>query len=269
MERLLSTLERRFGRYAPAHIIWWLVGLSAIVYFICLTRPELTEAFVLDGNAIKSGEVWRLVTFLFMPWSISGGMLGPIWTLMGLLFLYTIGNSLEQQWGTFRFDAFYFLAAIGTIASALLVGPVTNFFIDQALLLAFAIEFPDYEILIYFVLPVRMRWIGLLTAAFLVWQFISGDWPARAGIAVAVGTLLLFCGEALRSRLQGKARISSRGRARTQFRTAAAMPVRIRVCALCGKSEKDDPRMEFRICDCVEKCGGKATEYCIEHARAH
>jgi len=269
MNRLLAALERRFGRYAPAHIIWWLVGLSGIVYFLCLARPELGELFVLDGDALRHGEVWRLVTFLFLPWQASGGVLGPVWTIFALLFLYMMGNALEEEWGSLRFDAFYFLAVLGTIATALLFGPVTNLFINEALLLAFAIEFPDYEIRLWFILPVRMRWIGLLAAALMLWEFVAGEAPERAAIAVALGTLLLFCGETLRARLSGRALVSARGRAHSQFRAAAAQPVRARVCALCGKSDKDDPRLEFRICDCQEKCGGKATEYCLEHAKAH
>jgi hypothetical protein len=269
MERLLSALERRVGRHAPAHIIYWLVGLSGLVYFLLMARPELADAFILDGEAIRSGEVWRLVTFLFMPWSSGGGMFGPVFTIFALLFLYTMGNGLEEQWGTFRFDAFYLVAVLGTIASALLVGPVTNFFINQALLLAFALEFPDYEIRLYFFLPIRMRWIGLLELALLIFQFVSGDWAARSGIAVAIATLLLFCGGTLNARFRGRARVASRGREMSRFRAAAAPPARVRVCALCGKSDRDDPRLEFRICDCQEKCHGKATEYCLEHAKNH
>jgi membrane associated rhomboid family serine protease len=269
MERLLTSLERRFGKFAPPHIIYWLVGISGLVYFLCYARPDLQDSFVLDGDAVLHGEVWRLVTFLFLPWRASGGMLGPIWTIFGLLFLYTMGRALEDEWGTFRFDAFYLAAALGTVATALLVGPVTNLYINEALMLAFAIEFPDYEIRLYFFLPVKMRWLGLLALGFVLFEFVTGGWPTRAGIAVALVTLLAFCGEKLSSRLRGRALVSSRGRALSDFRSAAAPPARMRVCAKCGKSEKDDPRLEFRICDCQEKCGGRATEYCLEHAKAH
>jgi hypothetical protein len=269
MERLLSALERRLGRFAPAHIAWWLVGLSGVVYFLCLARPELAEAFILDADAIERGEVWRLVTFLFMPWQSGGGAFGPVFTIFALLFLYTIAQSLEEQWGSFRFDAFYLFAALATVASAFLFGPTTNFFIDQALLLAFALEFPDYQIQLMLILPIRMRWLGLIESAFLVYQFATGSPAERAAIAVAVATLALFCGQDALKKMRGGALTRSRGREMNRFRAAAAPPARVRVCALCGKSDRDDPRLEFRVCDCQEKCKGKLTEYCLEHAKAH
>ncbi len=269
MERLISALERRFARYAPAHIIWWLVGLSGIVYFLCLAKPELAELFILDAEGLRHGEVWRLITFLFMPWQSSGGMLGPVMTIFALLFLYTIGSSLEAQWGSFRFDLFYLTGALGTIAVALFLGTTTNLFINEALLLAFAIEFPDYQILLMLILPLKMRWVGLIALAGMLFEFVTGSWAERASIAVALGTLLLYCGADFANRLRGRAMQATRGRAMSRYRAEAAPPQRSRVCAKCGKSEKDDPKLEFRICSCAEKCGGRATEYCLAHARNH
>ena len=213
--------------------------------------------------------MWRLVTFLFLPWQVSGGTLGPLLTMFALFFLYTIGSSLEAEWGSFRFATFYLLAALGTLASSLLFGSVTNSFINQSLFLAFATVFPEYEILLFFILPVKVKWLGLLAGAALVWQFLLGGMAERAGIVVALVAWLLFCGPTFVAHLRGRVGGVAGSRRKSRWEQISA-PVarRARVCAKCGKSEKDDPKLEFRVCDC-EKCGGKATDYCLAHARNH
>ncbi|MGZ6126356.1 MAG: hypothetical protein ACXWLR_15415, partial [Myxococcales bacterium] len=182
---------------------------------------------------------------------------------LGLWFLHTMGTALEGQWGSFRFDLFLFLGALGTLAVGFWVGPVTGRYLAEALLLAFAAEFPDYEVLLL-VLPVKVKYLGLLSAGLMVWDLAGGDFATRAAVAVGAADFLLFCGGTLRSRLRGA------GRAQRKVAPAfAPAPRKARVCAKCGRSDADDPNLEFRVCDCREKCHGKLTEYCIEHARAH
>ncbi|MFL5365139.1 MAG: hypothetical protein ACJ781_06630, partial [Myxococcales bacterium] len=130
MERWLTKLERRFGKYAPHNLILWLVGLSGLVYALSYASPGSLELLVLDPDAVARGEVWRLVTFLFLPWGGGGrGAFGPILTLVALMFLYTIGSSLEAEWGSFKFDVYYLVGVLATIAGAVLFGPVTNEFL--------------------------------------------------------------------------------------------------------------------------------------------
>ncbi|MFL5277725.1 MAG: rhomboid family intramembrane serine protease [Myxococcales bacterium] len=268
MERWLTKLERRFGKYAPHNLILWLVGLSGLVYALSYASPGSLELLVLDPDAVARGEVWRLVTFLFLPWGGGGrGAFGPILTLVALMFLYTIGSSLEAEWGSFKFDVYYLVGVLATIAGAVLFGPVTNEFLNLSLLLAFAAVFPDYEILLFFILPVKMKWLGLFDGAFLLYQLATGSPNVRAGIVAAMLSWVLFCGGPLLARLRGRAATSSR---RKRFEGFSPAPERrARVCAKCGRSDKDDPNLEFRVCDCQEKCHGRLTEYCIEHARAH
>ena len=263
MEKLLARLERRFGRYAPHGIIIWLVGLSGVVYLLLWAKPELIGDFVLDRDALARGEVWRLVTFLFLPWETGRGAFGPILLFFALWFLYTIGTSLEAQWGAFRFDLYYLVGALGTIAAALVVGSITNEYLNLSLLLAFAVEFPDYEILLFLILPLKMKWAGLLGAAGAIWILITGSPRAKVGVAVALVNFLIFCGPDVVRMLRG----SAAGKRRTAVSGFGPPEKRVRVCAKCGRSDKDDPRLEFRVCDCQDVCHGKLTEYCIDHAK--
>lgn len=262
MQRLLARLERRFGRYAPEGIILWIVGLSGALHLLVYARPDAAQLLWLDPDAVLRGEVWRVVTFLFAPVG-PVSLTGLFWTALGLWFLHTMGSALEAQWGSFHFDLFFFLGALGTLAVAFVVGPVPGTYVAEALLLAFAMEFPDYQVLLI-ILPVKVKYLGILSGALMLWALAAGTLATRAAVAVALGDFLLFCGDALWSRL--------RGAARTRRRTVAGFSPaqrKARVCARCGKSDADDPSLEFRVCDCQEKCHGKLTDYCIDHARAH
>ena len=271
MDRLLTRLERRFGRFAPSGITIWLVGLTGLAWVMLYLRPELTGEFTLDRQALAAGEWWRLVSFLFLPWNVGTTTWDAFFAIFDLWLLYIVGNSLESQWGSFRFELFYLLAALATIGASLLFGSVTNLYINEALILAFATEFPDYELMMLFILPVKMKWLGYLMAGVFVWQFVSRGMAERAGMIVAIGVFLIFCGGTLLERARGKAKVASQRRVRSDPASAFAPPAQRqpRVCARCGKSEKDDSRLEFRVCDCAEKCHGKLTEYCIDHARDH
>jgi membrane associated rhomboid family serine protease len=265
MDRWLARLERRFGRHAPSNLTFWLVALSGVTFAILFVKPAALQLLILDPSAVARGEVWRLITFLFLPW---GPTTGPwaLFTILALMFLYTIGTSLEAEWGSFRFDVYYFIGVIGTIASALLIGPVTNAYLNLSLLLAFATIFPDYEILLL-ILPVKVKWLGVLSGGLLAWSFSTGSPNVKAGIAAAILNYLLFFAGPLWERVRGRVSAGARQRRLAGF---APEPARKpRVCAKCGRSEKDDPNLEFRVCDCQEKCHGRLTEYCLEHARAH
>src|ERR1700737_460082 len=270
MDRILTRLERRFGRFAPSGMIVWLVGFTALAYLVLYVRPELYVEFTPEPHALANGEWWRLLTFLFLPWSVGRGGLNAFFALFALQMLYMVGSSLEAQWGSFRFDAFYLLAALATIASSLIFGSGTNLYINESLFLAFATEYPEYEILLFFILPVKMKWVGIGTGALLAYQMAVGGTAQRVGMLVAMAAFLLFCGGTLVERLRGRAVATSRRRAQGVSAAAFAPVVpRARVCARCGRSSKDEPGLEFRVCDCAEKCQGKLTEYCIDHARAH
>jgi hypothetical protein len=266
MERLLARLERRYGRYAPENVIFWAVGLSGAIHLLVFFRPDVLPLLWLDPNAVLRGELWRAVTFLFAPVA-PVSLMGLVWVGFGLWLLHTMGTALEAQWGALRFDLFLFVGALATFGIAFLVGPVPGTWLATALFLAFAAEFPDYEVLLL-VLPVKVKILGVLSGAYMIYSFVVGGIGTKAAIGVALVDLLVFCGETLRDRLRGASRGMGRRRSRPDQGFGPA-PRKTRVCAKCGRSSADEPTLEFRVCDCQEKCGGKLTEYCIEHARDH
>jgi len=271
MEKILARLERRFGRYAIHNLISLIVGGMAIVWVLSLLKPEFQDRLVLDMDAVRAGQIWRLVTFLFIPTETS-----PWWVLIMLYFTWWVGSSLEQHWGPFKFNLYYALGALGTIVAALIAGPATNFWLDASLFLAFATVFPEVTILLFFVIPVRVKWLGIVAALFMAYAAAMGGWGARASIAASMVNYLVFFGEhwygvftrratvaRQKSRLESMRPSAGRG----SSPAAGGPPVfGERVCALCGAREADGA--DIRVCSC-EKCGGHPRTLCLEHARNH
>ena len=212
MDRLLARLERRFGRFAIERLTTFIVGGMAIVFLLGYSKPEFLDYITLDpSRALK--EPWRFVTYLFIPRSM-----GLIWILFSLYCTWLIGNNLENEWGAFKFNVFYLLGALGTTAAAFLVGPQGNFWLNTSLFFAFATVFPHYEILVFFVIPIRVKWLALLTLGLIGYYFFEGDFAAKAAITVAFGNYLLFFGGHLLRLARGQQVQMRQAARRTSFR---------------------------------------------------
>ncbi|MBQ8249733.1 MAG: hypothetical protein IJY93_07645 [Clostridia bacterium] len=190
---LLGKLDRKFGRFAIRNLMMILVGAMGIVYvmdmmFAASMNVSLWSRLIFDRSAIMNGEVWRVVTFLFLPPSSSG----IIWTIISLYFYWFVGTSLEEHWGAFGFNAYYLLGAIGAIVSGLVTGYATNTYLNLTLFLAFAILYPRYELRLFFFIPIEARWFALADIILLVWMFIESGWPQRIALIAAIINLLIF-----------------------------------------------------------------------------
>lgn len=287
MERLLARLERRLGRYAIPNLIGVIVGGMAVVWVLSMLKPEFQSALTLDFRMVARGQVWRLVTFLFIPPPSS-----PLWIAINLYFTWWVGSTLEQNWGAFKFNVYYAIGAIATVVAALFAGGATNFWLDASLFLAFATVFPNIQILLFFILPIRVKWLGLVAAAGMAFSAFTGGLDARASIAAAlVNYLLFFTGhwlgyfrerkllatqkgrrEALRAGPSVRPAQSVRPGQSVRPREESAAPAGNanvfgqRTCAICGAREADGA--DIRVCSC-EKCGGQQRTLCLEHARNH
>jgi hypothetical protein len=259
MDRLLARLERRFGRFAIPNLIAYVVGGMALVWALAFVRPYVVERMMLDMDAVRRGEVWRLFTFLFIPSTTS-----PIWILLNLYFTWWVGSSLEQHWGAFKFNVYYLVGVLGTICAAVVAGPQSNTYLDWSLLLAFAALFPESTVLL-FIVPVRVKWLGLALAVYLAYLGMKGDWSTRAAILAAVGNYFLFFSGHWWDRWKGRS-LAVRQKARREQSRPSGTSFGQRECAICGAREADG--VDIRVCSC-EKCGGQSRALCLEHARNH
>jgi membrane associated rhomboid family serine protease len=261
---MLDKLERKLGRFAIPNLVTFLVA-GQVGSWILSKTPQggaFLNALELYVPAVLRGEVWRLISFMFV--APSGGLFGDLFLIFYFLLMFMYGRALEAQWGEFRFNAYVFVGWLATVAAAFLVGRGTNLFVMESLLFAFAYLFPDYELRLFFILPVKIKWIALLVAAQMIYSaylyVASGAWPGALLVVAGVLNFVLFFGRDMVRRLRGRARRTSRRRAAER---AAQQPTH--ECAVCGKTDLDDPEMQFRYCS---KCDGKRG-YCMDHLRDH
>ena len=140
-------------------------------------------------RAIARGQVWRLLTFIFIPPSSSLAMI-----LLSLYFYWMIGSQLENQWGSFKFNLYYLFGIIGGIVSGYITGYATNHYINLSLFLAYAAMWPNHEFRLFFILPVKVKYLALLDIFSLALSFLYGGMAERVALVMALLNVLLFFG---------------------------------------------------------------------------
>jgi membrane associated rhomboid family serine protease len=260
MERLLARLERRFAGYAVPNLTAIVVAGMAVVFLMGLIRPSVMLSLTLDWGAVREGQVWRLVTYLFLPTTSS-----PLWIFFALAFVWYVGSTLENHWGSFRFNLFYLLGCGGTTLAAWLTGDAeTNVWINLSLMLAFGTLFPDEQFYL-FIIPIKAKWYAVFDAAYIGYSLATGDTPVRAAILAALVAYFVFCGPALAALVRGRRLAVRQAARRARVEPVESAVTGRRVCAICGVSEADGA--DIRVCSC-EKCK-PSRNLCLAHARNH
>ena len=186
----IDKLERKFGRYAVPHIMYLITGIMLAVYVSdLLLGGRVSPMLYFHRGLVAQGQVWRVVTFIFLPPNSS-----PFWILFSLYFYCLMGNALENAWGSFRFDLFYLCGILGALIAGLITGQAVNHFLNMSLFLAFAALYPDHQVLLFFILPIKVKWLALLDAAYFLFMFIVGGWASRAAIVFSLLNIWLFFG---------------------------------------------------------------------------
>ena len=166
----ISRLERKYGRFCIPNLISLIVGGQILVYAIELFVNQFVSSYLgLSRGLLLMGQVWRLITFVFIPFS--GG--GPLSVILGIYFTWFIGSALEKEWGDFRFNLYILLGMAGAWLACLLTGSADTYCLSLSLLLAFAMLYPEVQVLLFFVIPVRVKYFGLFAAALWVFSFLT------------------------------------------------------------------------------------------------
>jgi membrane associated rhomboid family serine protease len=220
MSKWIHRLEYRFRRFGVDNLMIYVTGTMLAVYIAenllsGLARTSIYGLMGLSRELVLSGQVWRLLTFVFLP--PQTGMI--LWVLIGLYFYYFIGSSLENVWGRTRFTIYYLFGVLGAIIAAFISGHGTNMYLNLSMFLAFAALFPEHQVMLFFVLPIKIKYLAYLDAVLLLLAFVSGGWAERAAILASLANLLLFFGDNFMNWLKdwkryGKNRLNFRKNAR-------------------------------------------------------
>ena len=262
---LLTRLERSLGRFAIPHLSLYLVIGQVLFLGLALMGSFDLERIALLPLAVRAGEVWRLVTYLFMPLVSVLTMTGALFLAFSLYMFYLMGSALEHFWGEFRFNAYIFIGwALTTALAFIFPGSYgANTFVMLSVFLAFAWLNPDFEILIFFILPVKIKWLALFQWLSYGFLLVVSPWPVRVMILASIGNFLVFFGHdiVLRAR-SGRRRMAQQTR---QFSAQRDEDEPRHRCHACGKTDLTHPQLEFRYCS---KCAGEEC-YCSEHIANH
>ena len=203
-------LERKFGRYYIPRLMLVIIVGQAMVFLASQLSPaiQLMNRLSLFWPEVMRGEVWRLVTFIFIPQTTS-----PFGLILSLYFYYLIGNTRENTWGGFRFNVYYLCGMLGAIFAAAVTGYGTGYYINLSLFFAFAMLYPDFGVLLFFIIPVKMKYLALVSGALCLIDLLFGSWSARAAIVLSLANFLLFFGGDFLDTLRRQLRYSRTRRA--------------------------------------------------------
>ena len=201
-ESWLDKLDRRFGRHAVPNLMTILTVATVAAWVLDYlmrfqTGMSFSSFLVFDRNLIFQGQVWRVLTFLFLP--PQGNI---VLSAFMLYFYWMIGSALEREWGDFKFNLYYLFGFLGAIVSGLITGYATAEYINLSLFLAFAILNPNYPVRLFFLIPIPVKFLAIVDGLYLILRIIRESWPGRVAIAFSLLNLLLFFGGNLFRRLK-------------------------------------------------------------------
>lgn len=300
----MSKFEKKFGKYAIPNLATVLIICYIVGYVIQLINVDFLSYLTLDPYAVIHGQVWRIFTWIIVP-PASGNI---FFTVIMLYFYWSLGTALERMWGTYRFNVYMFSGFLFTIIGSFVVMGAGYLFcyeewmlanpefasqlfargalffstehINLSIFLAMAATLPDMQVLLMFIIPIKMKWLGVVYGVIALWEFISGaivlaydgagnvtevdlSLFVRAAILSALLNFIIFFltnKTRLRSPKQVKRQVVYKREVQRTTRAASHHK-----CSICGRTDETYPDLQFRYCS---KCNGNY-EYCQDHLFTH
>lgn len=282
---MLDKLQRKFGRYAIPNLTLYLMATYVIGYLLVLFQAAgVLSAIAFFPPLILRGQVWRLITWLIMP----SGVSSPFILFLMLFIFYQFGSILERTWGAFRYNFYIFSgilitiicgfvgSAIGSVIGWQMDMGMNSYYIATSIFLAVAAMYPEMEVRLYFIIPIKFKWAAIIDIAFLAYEFYRAlqyhYMSTMVMIAASLINLLLILlkkTSPYQAARQAKRRREftrgfEEGRRNATYQSASGTITKHK-CAICGRTELDGDDLEFRFCS---KCNGNY-EYCQDHLFTH
>ena len=270
----LNKMERKFGKFAIQGLMKYVIACYVIGFVIEYLAPQLYSYLTLEPYMIfHYGQVWRLISWVLIP-PPTGNI---IFAVIMIVLYYQLGTALENTWGTFRFNLYIFGGILFSILGALVLyavyggqaigfgGSFSTYYINMSIFLAFALSYPDMQILIYFIIPVKMKWMAVVYGVLIVYEIVTSGWAGRVAIIASILNFLIFFFATRNYQRISPKEIHRKQSFKRKMKQPAGHGITKHKCAICGRTELDDPGLEFRFCS---KCNGNY-EYCQEHLFTH
>ena len=245
--------------FAIANVLFWIAGI---------VNPRILQYMTFNPYLILHGQIWRILSFVFIP--PSSGILA----LIAFYFYYWIGSTLEQAWGTPQFNIYFFSGILLTVLYGFLAFflfrvniSLSSTYIYLSMFFSFAALFPDMQVLFMFILPIKMKYLAYVDAAFFILGVFTSPFPVNLLPVVAVLNFLIFCGgDLLRPLFRKKSPTTINfKKASKEIQKEQARALYRHKCAVCGRTDTEYPNLEFRYCS---RCQGYHC-FCEDHINSH
>ena len=272
--KIINKLERKFGRFGIPHLTNYILVCYVIGYLLSMTKTSLISYLYLEPGLILQGQIWRLITWVLVP----PGMSNILFVL--IMFYYSLGTTLERTWGTFRYTLYIFSGLLFTVIGAFLLyfieggyvlfaGMFSTYYISMSILLAFAVSYPDMRVLLYFVIPIKMKWMAFVYVAMIGYDIFNyvrmGVWQMAVPIVASLLNFIIFFLSTRDIQRYHPKEVKRRQEFKKAVNPTKVTTITKHKCAVCGRTERDGENLEFRFCS---KCNGNY-EYCQDHLYTH
>jgi hypothetical protein len=267
----LDKLEQKIGHLALHGLIRYVAALMIVVYFLNANQMLSYAMLDLNPGMILKGQLWRLFTFPLVPISTNF-----LFLFFELSILVMCADGLEANWGTFKLSVYYVsgmlfiaIAAFILFFTVPIIIPIAifkgSYFIYLSLFLGFATLYPDYQILLFLIVPIKIKYIAIFSVIMVLMMLFNNAWLA-VPLLLSLGNYLLFFGPVVvKNYLTSQRR--QKDRKAYEAKLAPARDYRHK-CAKCDKTDVDSPELQFRYCTC-EDCGPEGVAFCLQHLEEH
>ena len=260
---------RKHPYFGPENLMKYLMIANIALWLLNAVNPLILRYMTFNPYYIFRGQIWRLVSFVFIP--PSTGVLAFI----AFYFYYWIGTTLEREWGTARFNVYFFSGVLLTVLYGIIMYFVTGQsfsvnaeFIYLSMFFSFAALYPDMQVLLFYFIPVKIKWLAYVDAALFVMNIFTTSFPANLLPVIAILNFLIFCGDDLIDSLGLKKKSPTAinfKKASREIKKEQARSLYHHKCSVCGRTDTDYPDLEFRYCS---QCVGYHC-FCSEHINSH
>ena len=199
----IDKLERKYGRFGIQNLTMYVIICYVVGYVLVYINPSLLSMMSLEPVLILHGQIWRIITWVIYPPSTTSFL----WFILAIVFFYyPIGTSLERTWGKFRYTLYIFSGILFSVIGAFIlyfitgaygIGSLFNtYYISLSVFLAYALSYPDMNIYLWFVIPIKMKWMAVVYGAFIIYDMgtyvRSGQWYMVVPIVASLLNFALF-----------------------------------------------------------------------------
>ncbi|QEN05225.1 DUF1751 domain-containing protein [Thiospirochaeta perfilievii] len=250
-------MKNKLHKYAINNLTLFII-IGQVITYLAINSGYITYSDLsLSYSLIVNGEFWRVVSFVFIPPATS-----PIWSLLSWYILYLMGSNLEHFWGALHYNTYILVAVVLTNLTAyffkLSIG--TNYYFQSSIFLAFAFLNPNFTVRLFFILPIKIKWIALITWIFYAWALIFGSLGAKLLLIASLANFIIFFSKDIFYKIKYR---GSGLKRKIEYEMSKNSPKHS--CFICNKNDIDNPHSEFRYCS---KCNPEQC-YCEDHIKNH